>query len=84
MGRDTVGSLTVNASKFINKTITLGKDYAIQMQPSVSENEYLDKYDWALRAQVQLQRIAAGKALLNPELNTKVLMYVDPQNTSII
>ena len=41
-------------------------------------------YDWALRAQFQLQQIATGKALLNPQLKRNALVYVDPQNTSVI
>lgn len=68
----------------MSKTITLGKDYAMLVQPDIAENKYLDMYDWALRAQVQIQRIAAGKAVLNPVLKKTALVFVDPQNTSVV
>ena len=84
INRDTVGSLQIDTSNFVSKTITLGKDYAMLVQPDIAENKYLDMYDWALRAQVQIQQIAAGKAVLNPVLKKTALVFVDPQNTSVV
>ena len=50
VGKTISGTLSINTTSFQVKTITVDEAYSVQLQPSVSENKFLDMYDWPLRA----------------------------------